>query len=122
MISKLSFIRFLNLLELDAKIQKSSKLIGESHCNRKSNIANPLVLLEDFLLNPIQDCWGGGGGPKGPTLTSFSPATSTNVGVRPQNFLTLTFSFNPFGTLARNFKFVPSVSPNLLNLNQDHPS
>ena len=29
--------------------------------------------------------------------TSFSPVTSTNVGIRPQNFLT--FSFNPFDRL-----------------------
>ena len=29
--------------------------------------------------------------------TSFSPVTSTNVGIIPQNFLT--FSYNPFATL-----------------------
>ena len=29
--------------------------------------------------------------------TSFSPVTSTNVEIRPQNFLT--FSFNPFARL-----------------------
>ena len=52
--------------------------------------------------------------------TSFSPVTSTNVGIGPQNFRT--FSFNPFATLVQNFKFVPSASPKLLNLNQDHPS
>ena len=46
--------------------------------------------------------------------------TSTNVGFGPQNFLT--FSFNPLATLMQNYKFVPSVSPKLLNLNQDHPS
>ena len=56
---------------------------------------------------------------KGPP-TSFSSVTSTNVGFGPQNFLT--FSFNPFATLVQNFKFVPSASPKLLNLNQDHPS
>ena len=65
-------------------------------------------------LNPIQDR-----GQKGPP-TSFSSVTSTNVGFGPQNFLT--FSFNPFATLVQNFKFVPSASPKLLNLNQDHPS
>ena len=32
-----------------------------------------------------------------PSPTSFSPVTSTNVGIIPQNFLT--FSFNPFATL-----------------------
>ena len=52
--------------------------------------------------------------------TSFFPVTSTNVGFRPQNFLT--FSFKPFFTLVQNFKFVPSTSPKLLDLNQDHPS
>ena len=43
------------------------------------------------ILNPIQN-----GGQKSPR-TSFSPVTSTNVGIRPQNFLT--FSFSPFATL-----------------------
>ena len=56
---------------------------------------------------------------KGPR-TSFSPVTSTNVGFGPQNFLT--FSFKPFGTLMQSFKFLPSPSPKLLNLNQDHSS
>ena len=37
-----------------------------------------------------------GGGQKGPP-TSFSPVTSTNVRISPQNFLT--FSFNPFDRL-----------------------
>ena len=40
---------------------------------------------------------GGGHGKKAPTPTSFSPVTSTKVGISPQNFLT--FSFNPFSTL-----------------------
>ena len=34
----------------------------------------------------------------------------------------MTFSFNPFTTLVQNFKFVPSASPKLLNLNQNHLS
>ena len=46
-------------------------------------------------VNPIQD-GGVGGGQKG-TTTSFSPVTSTNVGISTQNFLT--FSFNPSTTL-----------------------
>ena len=59
------------------------------------------------------------GAPKSPPPpTSFSRVTSTNVGFGPKNFLT--FSFNPFATLVQNFKFVPSASPKLLNLN--HPS
>ena len=37
---------------------------------------------------------GGEEGAKKAPLTSFPPVTSTNVGIRPQNFLT--FSFNPF--------------------------
>ena len=42
--------------------------------------------------NPIQD--GGGGGRR---ATIFSPVASTNVGIRPQNFLT--FSVNSFSTV-----------------------
>ena len=52
--------------------------------------------------------------------TNFSPVTSANVRIGPQNFLT--FSFNPFDRLVENFKFVPSGNPKLLNFNQDHPS
>ena len=62
----------------------------------------------------------GGGKKPQKTLTSFSHVTSTNVGFGPQNFLS--FSFNPFTTLVQNFKFVPSASPKLFNLNQEHPS
>ena len=43
------------------------------------------------MFNPTQD-----GGQKGPT-TSFSPVTSTNVGIKPKNFLT--FSLKPFDRL-----------------------
>ena len=68
------------------------------------------------FLNPIQD---GDKGEKGPP-TSFSPVTFTNIGFGPKNFLT--FSFNLFATLVQNSKFLPSASPKLLNLNQDHPS
>ena len=67
------------------------------------------------FINPIQD-----GGTKRPLPISFSPVTSTNVEFGPQNFLT--FSFNSFAILVQNFKFLPSTSPKLLNLNQDHPS
>ena len=38
----------------------------------------------------------------------------------PQNLLTL--SFDTFATLVQNFKAMPSASPKLLNLNQDHLS
>ena len=85
---------------------------------------NETVILSVYLtINRIKDRgWrgGGGGGKKVPLPTSFSSVTSTNVGFGPKNFLT--FSFNPFGTLVQNFKFVPSASAKLLNLNQDHPS
>ena len=47
-------------------------------------------------INPIED-EGGGGGKKAPSPTSFSPITSTNVGIRPQKCLT--FSFNSFDKL-----------------------
>ena len=43
------------------------------------------------FLNTIKD-----GGQKSPP-NSFSSVTSTNVGIRPKNFLN--FSFNPFATL-----------------------
>ena len=51
------------------------------------------------VLNPFRLGWG----EKGEKATStsfspsFSPVTSTNVGISPQNFLT--FIFNPFATL-----------------------
>ena len=60
------------------------------------------------------------GGDKKAPPTSFSPVTSTNVEFGSQNFPT--FSFKPFVTLVQNFKFVPSATSKLLNLNQDHPS
>ena len=50
----------------------------------------------------------------------FSPITSTNIIISLQNFLT--FTFDPFATLVWNFKAIPSTSPKLLSLNQDHPS
>ena len=47
--------------------------------------------------NPIPD--GGEGGEKA-LHNNFSPVTSQNVGISPQNFLTFTFNgfdtFNPF--------------------------
>ena len=48
LISKLLFIGNLNLLESDAKISKSSKVLGESHCNRCSDITGSLVFLIRF--------------------------------------------------------------------------
>ena len=48
------------------------------------------------LFNPTQDRAGLGWGAKKPPI-SFSPVTSTNVGISPPKFLT--FSFKPFATL-----------------------
>ena len=50
----------------------------------------------------------------------FFLVTSTNVGIGPKDFLI--FSSNPFATLLQNSKVIPSVSPKLLCLNQEHPS
>ena len=55
---------------------------------------------------------------KGPP-TSFSPATSANVRIGLQNFLTL--SFNLFDRVVENSKIVTSASLTLLNFNQDQP-
>ena len=57
-----------------------------------------------------------GWGQKDPA-TSLSSVTSTNLWNSPQNFLN--FSFDPSATLVKHFKFVPSTSPKLLNLNQE---
>ena len=60
---------------------------------------------------------GVGGEPKRPP-TSFSPTTFTNVEISLKNFLTSSFIF--FATLVKTFKFLPSASPKLLNLDEDH--
>ena len=57
-----------------------------------------------------------GWGTKKAIPTNFNPVTSTKIGISSQNFLT--FSFNPFSTLALNFKAMPSPSPKLFDLNQ----
>ena len=59
------------------------------------------------------------GGGKAPPI-SFLPVTFTDIGISSRNFLT--FHFNTFSPLVQNFTFVPSPSPKLLNLNQDHSS
>ena len=84
----------------------------------------PLSAIVQFLWEVLTLYRMGGKKPPPPSpshpLTSFSPVTTKNVGLSPQNFLT--FSFNPFATLLQSFKVIPSASPKLLNLNQDHPS
>ena len=52
--------------------------------------------------------------------TEFSIVNSTKVGISRQNLLT--FSFKPFVTLVQNFKAIPSISPKLLILNEEHLS
>ena len=47
-ISKLSFMSNLNLLESYSKTSKSSKVRGEARCNRWSDIADSLVFLIQF--------------------------------------------------------------------------
>ena len=61
----------------------------------------------------------GRGSKKAPS-TSFSPVTFRNVGISPKSILN--FSFTPFSALVQNFRVMPSVSPELLNLNHERPS
>ena len=72
------------------------------------------------LLTVLRQGGGGGGDRKEVRATSFSTVTSINVETSPQNCLT--FSFNPCATRVLNSKFIPNVSPKLLNLNEDQPS
>ena len=51
--------------------------------------------------------------------TNFPPVTSTNVGIIFPKCLAS--SFNPFARLMLKLKAIPSASPKLLNLNQEHP-
>ena len=73
---------------LRKQIFKNIKIYKFKHKHIEKNIL--------IYFNPIQD-GGGGGGKKAPP-TSFSPLTSTDVGISPQNFLT--FIFDPFPALA----------------------
>ena len=65
----------------------------------KYPIGKFLLNLFHFLMhfNPIQDGGQEGGGAKAAHPNSFSPVTSTNVGLSPQNVWT--FNFNPCTTL-----------------------
>ena len=82
--------------------------------NYSSNAWKQLLANTYFpnTLNPFQDEGGIGRGAKRPPYQFFL--------CNFQNFLA--FSFNPFSTLVENFKAVTSVSPKLLNLNQEHLS
>ena len=62
---------------------------------RKKGNFSPKEWTELTLFRMVEG--GGEERQKAPTPTSFTPVTSTNVGIRPQYFLT--FSFNPFDTL-----------------------
>ena len=54
------------------------------------------------------------------TPYQFPFVSSTSIRSSPQTFLT--FSFNSFATLEKNFKAIPHAISKLLNLNQQHPS
>ena len=67
-------------------------IMSERKISHKINLFDIITTIYKIeILNPIQN-----GGQKSPR-TSFFPVTSTNVGLRSQNFLT--FSFSPFATL-----------------------
>ena len=61
---------------------------GPKHKDDERTRMTQMIILTLFRI--------GGWGAKRPP-TSFFPVTSTNVGIRPQNFLT--FSFSPFDRL-----------------------
>ena len=68
--------------------------------NQNSSVLLVIIFLFLFLEGRNQGSltifrMGGGGAKKTPT--SFSPVTSTNVGISPKNFLT--FNSNPFDRL-----------------------
>ena len=90
---------------------------GEIHSILLWKLHEKFKLLRNF--NPIQDGAVQKALPPLP-LASFSSVTSRNVEISPQKVLT--FSFNLFATLVSNFKVISSVSPKLLNLNQEDPS
>ena len=89
-------------------------IVNSSHLQKT---LNPFDVHLHLLLTLFRIGRGGG---KKALHTSFSLVTSEKVGISPQNFLN--FSLNPFNTLVGNFKVIPSASPKLLNLNEDHPS
>ena len=68
----------------------------QQNCSRETQVLTSHKFLKETRMwtYPIQD---GGERAKKVPPTSFSPVTSTNVGISHQNFLI--FSFNPFPTL-----------------------
>ena len=76
----------------DAK-QKRQQIFDNINFDRQSTIAEIIWTLK-IVLTLFKMGWGGGA--KRPPA-SFSPVTSSNVGIIPQNLLT--FSFNAFAAL-----------------------
>ena len=93
-----------------------SKLLKICYAGIRHSIA--LTYLAATSVVTVDHMGGRGKGPHPPI--SFLPVTFTDIGISSQKFLTL--HFNTFALLVQNFTFVPSVSPKLLNLNQDHSS
>ena len=107
----------------DSKLMSQKSGISQQK-NDKRNIEEETLQLHGMIKKVIENSWIKivnltlirMGWPKRHPGTSFSSVTSRNVGISLQNFLT--FSFNPLAILV----FVPSASPKLVSLNQDHPS
>ena len=78
----------------DSKYFFSNKYRSETITQPKSNNLHYMINPAFRNINTIQM---EGGGTKGPLPTSFFPVTSTITGI---SFNCLTFSFNPFATLA----------------------
>ena len=114
LIRNMNFIFFVDFLVITNYINSKLTFHANQHYRLYANGEKTFGLR--FHFNPIQD----GGSKSLPTTTSFSPATSTNIGISLQNILT--FSFNAFATLVWNLNAVTSASPKLSSLTQDHPS
>ena len=97
--------------KLISAAMKSGSIKGPA----KKRFANVIKTLTLQILNPIQD-----GEAKKVPPSSFSPISSTNIGIIPHSVLT--FSFNLFATQVQNFKTIPSASPKLISLNQEYSS
>ena len=85
--NEVRFNRVYSRVNLPNKIKDGTYEVNPDDYSDAGTLWIPLYALTLFRM---------GVGQKGPS-TSFSSVTSTNTGIRPQNFLT--FSFNPFATL-----------------------